>query len=87
MIIKVKQTVQIEKEIEINFPFITYDKIENKYFFNSAENKVMILNLTTGSILNLHYSNDGLEYPEVKKEEFFKAFDLNLQNLLEILNK
>ena len=34
MIIKVKQTVQTEKEINIEFPFVTYDSTDNKYFFN-----------------------------------------------------
>jgi len=47
----------------------------------------MILNLNTGSILNLHYSNEGFEFEQIKKELFFVAFDENLQTLLNILNK
>jgi hypothetical protein len=87
MIIKVRTTQTIEKEININFPFVTFDKLENKYYYNSDENKCMILNLNTGSILNLHYSNEGFEFEQIKKELFFVAFDSNMQTLLNILNK
>ena len=47
----------------------------------------MILNFQTGSILNLHFQNDGLEFQEISKETFYKAFDENIQTLLNILNK
>jgi hypothetical protein len=87
MIIKVRTTQTTEKEINIEFPFVTFDKLENKYYYNSDENKCMILNLNTGSILNLHYSNEGFEFEQIKKELFFVAFDSNMQNLLNILNK
>ena len=87
MIIKIKKTVQTEKEININFPYVTFDRTENKFYFNSDFKKCMILNYETGSILNLHFQNDGLEFPEITTETFYKAFDENLQNLLEILNK
>jgi hypothetical protein len=87
MIIKVKQTVQIEKELNIEFPFITFDQEDKKYFFNYEINKCIQISLYTSSIFHSRYSNDGLEFQEIRKEEFFKAFDLNLQNLLEILNK
>ena len=68
MIIKVRTTQTTEKEINIEFPFVTFDKLENKYYYNSDENKCMILNLNTGSILNLHYSNEGFEFEQIKKE-------------------
>ena len=87
MIITIKQTVQTEKEINVNFPYVTFDKTENKFYFNSDINKCMILNYQTGSILNLHFQNDGLEFPEISKETFYKAFDENIQTLLNILNK
>jgi len=87
MILKVRTTQTTEKEINIEFPFVTFDKLENKYYYNSDENKCMILNLNTGSILNLHYSNEGFEFEQIKKELFFVAFDENLQTLLNILNK
>jgi|GWRWMinimDraft_9_1066018.scaffolds.fasta_scaffold00058_4 hypothetical protein len=87
MIIKVKQTVQTEKEININFPYVTFDRTENKFYFNSDINKCMILNYQTGSILNLHFQNDGLEFQEISKETFYKAFDENMQTLLNLLNK
>ena len=84
MIITIKQTVQTEKEINVNFPYVTFDKTENKFYFNSDINKCMILNYQTGSILNLHFQNDGLEFPEISKETFYKAFDENIQTLLEL---
>lgn len=87
MIIKVRTTTTTEKEINIEFPFVTFDKVGNKYYYNSDENKCIILNLNTSSILNLHYSNEGFEFEQIKKELFFVAFDSNMQNLLNILNK
>ena len=87
MIIKVRTTQTTEKEINIEFPFVTFDRTENKFYFNSDINKCMILNCQTGSILNLHFQNDGLEFQEISKETFYKAFDENIQTLLNILNK
>lgn len=87
MILKIKQTTTTEKEIEINFPYVTYDSSCKRYYFNHAENKCIILNMETKSILNLSYNNDGLEFPEARKENFFNDFDLNLQELLTMINK
>jgi hypothetical protein len=87
MIIKIKQTVQTEKEINIEFPYVTFDNENKKYFFNYDLNKCIEFSLYTNSIFHSRYSNDGLEFPEIRKEDFFKAFDENLQELLIILNK
>jgi len=87
MIIKVRTTVQTEKEINIEFPFVTFDKEDQKYFFNYEENKCIQINIHTNTIFHSRFSNEGIEFTEIKKEEFFKAFDENLQTILNILNK
>ena len=87
MIIKIKQTTTTEREIEINLPLYTFDKLRNQYFYNYAEKKCMILDLNYNSIQNWKHTNDGLEFEEIKKETFYLAFDSNIQNILEILNK
>jgi hypothetical protein len=87
MIIKIKQTVQTEKEINIEFPFVTYDSIDNKYFFNYELNKCIQINMNTNTIFHSRFSNEGLEFQEIYKEIFYSAFDKNLQELLNILNK
>jgi len=87
MIIKVKTTVQTEKEININFPYVTFDNEGQKYFYNYDLNKCIQLSYQTGSILHFTTFNEGLEFPEVSKEIFFKIFDENLNTLLNILNK
>jgi hypothetical protein len=87
MIIKIKQTVQTEKEININFPFITYDVLDNKYYYNYDYLHCIQVNKSTNTIFHSRFSNEGLEFTEIRKEDFFKAFDENLQELLTILNK
>lgn len=87
MIIKVKETTTTEREIEINLPLYTYDKETNKYYYNYTENKCMILDINFKSINNWEFSNYGLQFEEIKKETFYLAFDSNIQNILEILNK
>lgn len=87
MIIKVKQTTTTEKEIEINFPYVTFDVSEQKYFFNYEFNKCITLSYQTSSILHSRYSNEGLNFPQITKELFYSSFDSNLQYLLNILNK
>jgi hypothetical protein len=87
MIIKIKQTVRTEKEINIEFPFITFDKEDNKFFFNYELNKCIQVNKNTNTIFHSRFSNEGLEFQEIKKEIFYSAFDENLQELLRILNK
>jgi hypothetical protein len=87
MIIKVKQTTTTEKEIEINFPYVTFDITEQKYFYNYEFNKCIQLSYQTGSIIHTRYSNEGLTFPQISKEIFYSSFDSNLQFLLNILNK
>lgn len=52
MIIKIKQTQTIEKELNIEFPFVTYDSIDNKYFFNYELNKCIQINMNTNTIFH-----------------------------------
>lgn len=87
MIIKIKQTQTIEKELNIEFPFVTYDSIDNKYFFNYELNKCIQINMNTNTIFHSRFSNEGLEFQEIYKESFYKAFDENIQTLLNILEK
>ena len=87
MIIKIKQTVQTEKEINIEFPYCTYDKENNKFFYNYDLDKCITVSQDTKSILHTRYSNEGLDFYEIPKESFFVAFDENLQDLLEIFKK
>ena len=87
MIIKVRTTQTTEKEINIEFPFITFDNEEQKYFYNYEFNKCIQLSYQTGSILHTRYSNEGLNFPQINKEIFYRIFDNNLQILLNIINK
>jgi len=87
MIIKIKQTTITEKEIEINLPLYTYDEKTNKYYYNYEEKKCIVIDLKYNSIQNWAYLNEGLEFTEIKKETFFRAFDSNMNTILEILNK
>lgn len=87
MILKIKETVQTEREININFPYVTFDNEEQKYFYNYELNKCIQLSFYTGSILHFTTFNDGLEFPEINKEIFYRIFDNNLQILLNIINK
>jgi hypothetical protein len=87
MIIKIKQTQTIEKEINIEFPFITYDNEDKKYFFNYEENKCIQINMNTNTIFHSRFSNEGLQFSEISKTMFYNAFDKNMQELLDILNK
>ena len=87
MIIKIKQTTTTEREIEINFPLYTFDESTNKYYYNYAENKCMILDINYKSINIWEFSNYGLQFEEIKKETFFRAFDSNMNTILNILNK
>ena len=87
MIIKVKETTTTEREIEINFPLFTYDESTNKYYYNYAEKKCIVINLNYKAIQNWEYLNEGLEYRQISKELFFAAFDENLKEILTILNQ
>ena len=87
MIIKVKETTTTEREIEINFPLFTYDETTNKYYYNYAEKKCIVINLNYNAIQNWEYLNEGLEYRQISKKLFFAAFDVNLKKILTILNQ
>ena len=87
MIIKVKQTVQTEKEINIEFPYITLDRDQNRFFYNYDIDKCITVSQDTNSILHTRYSNEGLEYEQISEFRFFAAFDNNLKVLLSKLNK
>lgn len=73
--------------MNIEFPFFTFDDYSNRFYMNYDENKCICISRDTNAILHFRCTNDGLEFREIKKEEFFKAFDENLQTLLNILNK
>jgi hypothetical protein len=87
MIIKIKQTTTTEKEIEINFPYFTFDDSTNKFYMNYELNKCIQISKDTNSILHFSTFNDGLEFKEISKTSFYNSFDSNMQELLTILNK
>ena len=87
MIITIKETKTTTREINIEFPFTTHDKEDNKYFFNYDMNKCIVINLNTNTIFSYRYSNEGLQFEQISKEKFYAAFDENLKELLQILNK
>ena len=87
MIITIRETKTTTREINIEFPFITYDSEDQKYYFNYDLNKCIEINIHTQSIFHSRYSNSGFEYEQVSKEQFYKEFDMNMQQLLELLNK
>jgi len=84
-IIKIRET--IEKEIEIEFPFITLDKEMQRYYFNYANDKCIYFSSSTNSIIHSSLSNEGLEFEPIRKEDFFKVFDESMQIILDLLNK
>lgn len=87
--IPAKKTIRVIvttiKEVEINFPYITYDSSIETYYYNYKENSCIIIN--SNRIEHMANINFGLEYPEVKKEEVFKVMDNTILSITEALNK
>ena len=82
MIIQVVTTVTTKKEI--NFPYVTFNEVLNKYYYNYTEGSCIIITNTGIEFLN---SNFGFDYTEVKKEEAFKMMDSTILMITEALNK
>jgi len=82
MIIQVVTTVTTEKEI--NFPYVTFNEVLNKYYYNHTEGSCIIITNIGIEFLNI---NLGFDYPEVKKEEAFKLMDQTILTITEALNK
>jgi hypothetical protein len=83
MIIQVVTTVTTEKEI--NFPYVTFNEVLNKYYYNYKESSCIIIK--EHSIEHYDSINCGLEYPEVKPAEAFKLMDQTILMITEALNK
>jgi len=82
MIIQVVTTVTTEKEI--NFPYVTFNEVLEKYYYNHTKGSCIII---TNDRIELLNSNFGFDYPEVKKEEAFKMMDSTILAITEALNK
>jgi hypothetical protein len=83
MIIQVTKTVTTE--IEISFPYVTFNEYLNTYYYNYKEASCIIIK--EHSIEHYDSINCGLEYPEAKKEEAFKLMDSTILMITEALNK
>jgi len=83
MIIQVVTTVTTEKEI--NFPYVTFNKVLNTYYYNYKENSCIIIK--DYSIEHYDSINCGLDQPEVKPEKAFKQMDSTILMITEALNK
>ena len=82
MIIQVVTTVTTEKEI--NFPYVTFNEVLNKYYYNYKEGGCIFITNTGIEFFN---ANLGFDYPEVKPTEAFKLMDQTILMITEALNK
>lgn len=83
-----KVTVYKPIEIEVTFPCFTYDSSLQNYYANIAENKCIQLSYNESkSKIEYLTINYGLTYNQIPAEQFYKAFDLCLNDLLTKLDK
>jgi hypothetical protein len=82
---KIKVTKTVTTEVEINFPFVTFNEVLNTYYYNYKENSCIIIK--DYSIEHYDSINCGLEYPEAKPTEAFKLMDSTILMITEALNK
>ncbi len=75
----------VEKEIE--FPYITRNNESNSFYYNYAPDKCITIFCETGSIIYSHFGNQGIDFEQVRPEEFYKAFDNLLKTILLDINK
>ncbi len=80
----IRVTVTTIKEVEINFPYITYDNSIDTYYYNNLENSCIKISKRGVEIFSCNF---GLEYPEAKPEEAFKLMDNTILSITEALNK
>ena len=84
-----KKTIKVAtvtmKEVEITFPYVTFDSFINTYYYNYKENSCIVI--SDNSIKHYQNINSGLDNPEVKKEEAFKMLDSIILTITEALNK
>jgi hypothetical protein len=81
----IKVLVTTIKEVEINFPYVTFDSFINTYYYNYKENSCIVI--SDNRIEHYQNINSGLDNPEVKKEEAFKMMDSTILAITEALNK
>jgi len=86
-----KKTITIRKivteEKEITFPCVTINRTTGGMYFNYEPDKCIYLNTETMSIINSSLDNDGLQYEEIRPEEFYKELDKNIAFFLDKLQK
>jgi hypothetical protein len=82
MLIKVTTTTTTEREI--NFPYVTFNEVLEKYYYNHTEGSCIVI---TNKGIEFLGANLGFDYPEVKKEEAFKLMDQTILAITEALNK
>ena len=80
----IKVTVTTTREIEINFPYVTFYESLNTYYYNNKENSCIIINSRGVEIMTCNF---GFEYPEAKPTEAFKLMDQTILMITEALNK
>jgi hypothetical protein len=80
----IKITVTTTREVEINFPYVTFLESINTFYYNNSEDSCIVINRRGVEIMQCNF---GLEYPEVKKEEAFKQMDQTILTITEALNK
>jgi hypothetical protein len=80
----IKVLVTTIKEVEINFPYVTFYESLNTYYYNNKENSCIIINSRGVEIMTCNF---GFEYPEVKPTEAFKLMDQTILAITEALNK
>lgn len=83
MIIKINTIVTTEKEI--SFPYITFDKSIQTYYYNYKENSCIVI--SENRIEHYKYCNYGLDLPEEKMEVAFNCMDCTILTITEALNK
>jgi len=81
---KIKVTTTVTTEKEINFPYVTFNEVLEKYYYNHTEGGCIVITSTGVEFLNC---NLGFDNPEVKPEEAFKLMDLTILKITEALNK
>jgi hypothetical protein len=82
---KIKVTSTITTELEITFPYVTFNESLNTYYYNYQEGSCIIIK--DNSIEHYDSINCGLDNPEVKPEEAFKMMDKTILTITEALNK
>jgi len=84
---KVTISKTIEQEIEINFPYVTFDKKSGAYYYNPKEGECITIFTGTNSILASTCINAGLHFEQCTIGDYYAAFDKAVANLIQIIDK